>query len=39
VVDSDGKLAGIVSIADVALANKPEATAEVVREVSEPTRH
>ena len=40
VVDSDGKLAGIVAIADLALAGKQEATAEVVREVSEPsTRH
>jgi CBS domain-containing protein len=41
VVDADGRLAGIVSIADLALAGKQEATAEVVREVSEPssTRH
>jgi CBS domain-containing protein len=40
VVDADGKLAGIVAIADLALAGKQEATAEVVREVSEPsTRH
>ena len=41
VVDSSGKLAGIVSIADLALAGKRKATAEVVREVSEPspTRH
>jgi CBS domain-containing protein len=39
VVDSDGKLAGIVSIADLALAGKDEATAEVVKEVSERTRH
>lgn len=40
VVDEGGKLAGILSIADIALANKPKATAEVVREVSEPsTRH
>lgn len=40
VVDANGKLAGIVSIADLALAGKREATAEVVREVSEPgTRH
>ena len=36
VVDADGKLAGIVSIADIALAGKKEATAEVVKEVSEP---
>ena len=39
VVDSDGRLAGIVSIADLALAGKDEATAEVVKEVSERTRH
>ncbi|QSX78210.1 CBS domain-containing protein [Agrilutibacter solisilvae] len=39
VVDMDGKLAGIVSIADIALAGKDEATAEVVKEVSERTRH
>ena len=39
VVDANGKLAGIVSIADIALAGKQEATAEVVKEVSEPTRH
>ncbi|WP_208456918.1 CBS domain-containing protein [Lysobacter solisilvae (ex Woo and Kim 2020)] len=39
VVDAGGKLAGIVSIADLALAGKREATAEVVKEVSEPTRH
>jgi CBS domain-containing protein len=40
VVDANGKLAGIVAIADLALAGKQEATAEVVREVSEPsTRH
>jgi CBS domain-containing protein len=40
VVDADGKLAGIVSIADLALSGKQEATAEVVKEVSEPTtRH
>ena len=39
VVDASGKLAGIVSIADLALAGKKEATAEVVKEVSEPTRH
>ncbi|MFC5577642.1 CBS domain-containing protein [Lysobacter niabensis] len=41
VVDAEGRLAGIVSIADLALAGKQEATAEVVREVSEPssTRH
>ena len=38
VVDAEGKLAGIVSIADLALAGKREATAEVVREVSEPSQ-
>lgn len=37
VVDANGRLAGIVSIADLALAGKQEATAEVVREVSEPS--
>ena len=36
VVDGDGRLAGIVSIADLALAGKQEATAEVVKQVSEP---
>jgi CBS domain-containing protein len=36
VVDADGKLAGIVSIADIALAGKDEAIAQVVKEVSEP---
>ncbi|HVI60007.1 MAG TPA: CBS domain-containing protein [Luteimonas sp.] len=36
VVDAAGKLAGIVSIADLALAGKKDATAEVVKEVSEP---
>ena len=36
VVDADGKLAGIVSIADLALAGKREATADVVKQVSEP---
>jgi len=38
VVDANGKLAGIVAIADISLAGKHEATAEVVKEVSEPTR-
>jgi CBS domain-containing protein len=33
-VDAQGKLAGIVSIADLALAGKQEATAEVVKEIS-----
>lgn len=36
VVDASGRLAGIVSIADIALAGKDAATAEVVQEVSEP---
>ena len=39
VVDADGKLSGIVAIADLALAGKDEATAHVVRQVSEPGRH
>ena len=36
VVDDAGALVGIVAIADLALAGKNEATAEVVKEVSEP---
>jgi CBS domain-containing protein len=36
VVDGHGRLAGIVSIADLALAGKQEATAQVVKQVSEP---
>lgn len=36
VTDTNGRLAGIVSIADLALAGKDEATAQVVKEVSEP---
>lgn len=36
VVDASGKLAGILSIADIALAGKDVATAEVIKEVSEP---
>lgn len=36
VVDGDGRLAGIVSIADLALAGKDQATAQVVKQVSEP---
>jgi CBS domain-containing protein len=36
VVDSAGKLCGMFSLADLALAGKDAATAEVVREVSEP---
>lgn len=38
VVDDTGKLAGIVALADIALAGKNTATAEVVKEVSIPTR-
>ena len=38
VVDDAGALVGIVSIADIALAGKDEATAEIVKEVSEPNR-
>ena len=36
VVDAEGRLAGIVSLADIALAGKSRATAEVVRGVSAP---
>ena len=36
VVDATGKLAGIVSVADIALSGKDKSTAEVVKEVSEP---
>ena len=36
VVDAGGKLAGIVSLADLALSGKDRQTAEVVKEVSEP---
>ena len=36
VTDAHGRLAGIVSIADLALAGKDKATAQVVKEVSEP---
>lgn len=36
VVDGEGKLAGVAAIADLALAGKDEATAQVVKEVSEP---
>ena len=36
VVDADGKLAGVAAIADLSLAGKDEATAEVVKKVSEP---
>lgn len=36
VVDADGKLAGVAAIADLALAGKDEATAQVVKEISVP---
>ena len=36
VVDAAGKLTGIVSVADIALAGKDGQTAKVVKEVSEP---
>jgi len=39
VVDSAGRMCGIVSLADVALAGRDQKTAEVVKEVSEPARH
>jgi CBS domain-containing protein len=39
VIDQEGRLAGIVSIADIALAGKDRATAQVVKEVSEPDKH
>lgn len=35
-VDGDGKLAGVAAIADLSLAGKDEATAEVVKVVSKP---
>lgn len=38
VTDREGRLAGIVSIADIALAGKDRATAQVVKEVSEPDK-
>lgn len=38
VVDGDGKLAGVAALADLALAGKDDATAHVVKEVSEPGR-
>jgi len=38
VVDASGKLAGIVALADIALAGKSKATAEVVQKVSAPMR-
>ncbi len=36
VVDEHGKLAGVAALADLALAGKAEATAQVVKEVSAP---
>ncbi|MBE2210647.1 MAG: CBS domain-containing protein [Xanthomonadaceae bacterium] len=36
VVDGEGRLAGVAALADLALAGKSEATAQVVREVSAP---
>ena len=36
VVDGEGKLAGVAALADLALAGKSEATAQVVKDVSEP---
>ncbi|MFD0738376.1 CBS domain-containing protein [Lysobacter koreensis] len=38
VVAADGSLCGIVSLADVALSGRDQKTADVVKEVSEPTR-
>lgn len=38
VVDGDGKVAGVAAIADLSLAGKDEATAEVVKQVSKPGR-
>ena len=37
VVDADGSCCGIVALADIALRGKTGVTAEVVKEVSEPT--
>lgn len=36
VVDGDGRLTGMVSLADIALAGKDKATAQVVKQVSQP---
>lgn len=38
IVDNDGRLAGIVAQADVALTGRDRKTAELVKEVSEPKR-
>ena len=37
VIDADGSCCGIVALADIALSGKTGVTAEVVKEVSEPT--
>ena len=39
VVDANGHLCGIVSLADVALSGRDQKIAEVVKHVSEPNRH
>ncbi|MGH8077219.1 MAG: CBS domain-containing protein [Lysobacter sp.] len=39
VVDTDGSLCGIVSLADVALTTNAKTTAEVVKQVSDPIHH
>ena len=39
VVDTDGCLCGIVSLADVALSGHDQKTVEVVKQVSEPSHH
>lgn len=38
IVDSNGKLVGVAALADLALAGKAEATAQVVKEVSVPAK-
>lgn len=38
VVDASGKLTGMVALADIALAGKQKATAEIVGQVSKPVR-
>lgn len=38
VVDASGKLTGMVALADIALAGKHKATAEIVSQVSQPVR-
>ena len=39
VVDADGSLCGIVSLADVALSSASKQVAEVVKQVSDPAHH